>query len=112
MIKVELTGISGRKYIFDLHPIGTPFNEMQGLYIFSYYSEWNGLWHIAYIGQTGDFEDRLYKRLKQHEAFPCIKKEGATHIGLHPTLGLREGVRIQLETDLRKYYCDCPCNEQ
>lgn len=102
-------GASGGTYTFELNPIGVGYHRRPGVYIFTRRAL-NGNWDGLYIGETGDFEDRLNTGLQNHQAWASVRAHGATHIcTLHLPGGLDE--RLRVETDLR-HGLRCPCNLQ
>ncbi len=100
---------SGTKRTFELHPIGTEFNAVAGVYIFCKESKPRS-WTAIYIGETDSFKRRLTDELESHHRWDCIKKNGATHICVLVVSG---GVRARqtIETDLLAFI-DTPCNRQ
>src|SRR5580704_9751550 len=97
--KVTWNGASGISYGFWLHPIGTTYLALPGIYIFcnaASVSTWNSI----YIGETDNFLRRLTNELAAHHRWDCIRAHGATHIC---TLVIQGGnsERLQIETDLR-----------
>jgi|SRR6185312_6913408 hypothetical protein len=102
-------GASGRTYQFQLHPVGTGYNDRSGVYIFVKRAA-NGGWDALYIGETGSFKRRLTDELRLHHQWQRVVAHGATHIAtLHVpgALALREDI----ETDLRRAILT-PCNDQ
>ena len=75
MSTVTWTGQSGKKYPFELYSIGTTFNAVAAVYIFTK-KKTDGRWASIYIGETSN----LSERFDNHHAMPCIKRNGATHI--------------------------------
>jgi hypothetical protein len=109
-IAIQAFGISGNEYSFLASPIGTYFEPIAGVYEFIKMAI-NGKWDVVYIGQTDNFNRRLYTELEQHQAWSCIKRNGATHIAIFPVYGIEQN-RLDIETDLRKKYSLSPCNHQ
>jgi hypothetical protein len=107
--KIDVFGISGRHYVFEVYNFGAPFPIVQGIYEFVQFK--NAIYYAKYIGESGDFSDRIYINLTKHEALECAKKHGATHIAVMKTTGLTRQQRISIETDIRKNY-PTPCNKQ
>ncbi len=93
---------------FELHPIGTTFNPVGGVYIFCR-TAGDGQWNPVYVGETGDFNERLNTGLQSHQAWPCIKRNGGTHICVRVVSGA--AARLDLETKLRQSL-NPPCNKQ
>jgi len=99
---IQWTGESGNTYKYWIHPIGAPFKDAAGNYIFAKETEANR-WRPIYIGQTGSLRDRL----TSHEKEECARKNGATHIHAH-TNDKGEQARLDEETDLvRKWNPAC-----
>jgi len=84
---LKATGISGRSYDLQLHPIRTDYLDRSGVYIFVKRAA-NGGWDAIYIGETGSFKRRLSDELTLHHQWQGIIAHGATHIGtLHVPRG-------------------------
>ncbi len=71
-------GLSGKEYTYGIYPIGTPFKDIPGNYVFAKQTK-PGYWSPCYIGQT----ENLNQRLGDHEKERCAKGKGATHIHVH-----------------------------
>lgn len=95
---VTATGLSGTHYKFQLYPAGTHFREMPGLYIFARPVA-NGGWHVLYVGQTHDLQNRVGSCLHTHHQFAAAKAKGITHVGALLFPG-REDDRLRAESDL------------
>ena len=72
-------GFSGTRYEFEHHAIGMTFNQIGGVYIFCRRAT-NGLWYAVYVGETDNFQSRLYNDLGSHHSWPDITRAGATHV--------------------------------
>lgn len=108
MDKITATGKSGRKYQFTVNKFNSRVPQEAGVYLFL---KQNGdSYNPIYIGQTHSFHERIYLYLEQHNAFKCIRRNGATHVGVCRIYG-SEQQRIDIETDLRNNY-PTPCNLQ
>lgn len=109
IMSLILKDIDDNEYSFNLYQIKTTFPEFGGIYLFTYKQQ-NDKWLVLYIGQTGDFSDRIDDNLKNHHKYKCAVNNGATHIGL---LGMKGGkiARKQVEEDLIFRYKP-KCNEQ
>lgn len=107
---LEFSGYSKKKYTFNLFPIGTSFKSLSGVYIFLKANTDNNF-SIIYIGEAGDFEERLNVNIKSHQQYECIKRNNATHIALLAINGIRQN-RLDVETDLRHQYSKSACNDQ
>lgn len=97
-------GVSGRKYGYWMHEIGTSFKEAPGNYIYAKEVS-PGRWKAVYIGQTSSLSDRL----GNHEKEACATRNGATHIHAH-TNSSSEDTRTSEEVDLIKRWSPV-CNE-
>jgi hypothetical protein len=99
---ITLRGASGANYPFIVYRWGTQFNPVCAVYgILALRND--GLYHVVYIGQTGNCNERFDAH---HKAF-CFTRNGATHIGL--LLETSEPRRLAIETDLVRGY-NPPCN--
>ena len=96
------TGDSGKKYRYNIHPIGTALNDVPGNYIFARRLS-QRKWQAIYIGETESMKDRL----PNHNDLPGILQNGGTHIHTHITLDSR--ARFDEETDLLTSI-KTPCN--
>ncbi|MCB0721842.1 MAG: hypothetical protein KDC42_06030 [Ignavibacteriae bacterium] len=74
---LTLTGKSGTKYNFVIYKIGTTFNAVGAVYLFS--KEKDSTHMHVYLGITGD----LSERFDNHHKAKCILNNGATHICIH-----------------------------
>lgn len=107
---VAWRGASGATYTLYLHPIGTTYQAVAGVYIFCKLAQ-NGNWDPVYIGEAGDLNERLHTNLYLHHKWPCISRNGATHIcsvAVPGPLATREG----METDIRQATANSLCNDQ
>jgi hypothetical protein len=110
-IHINWPGYGGRIHAFETHPIGTAFKPLGGVYIFCK-ARPDGYWDAIYVGETGDFNERLNAALQRHQAWPACCAHGATHIGVM-VIGsvLDRAPRLALETELR-HTLNPPCNRQ
>lgn len=100
-MNINWIGQSGQSYAFETHPIGTQFVAFPGVYIFC--SSANGTsWAAQYVGETGDFSERLNRCVTTHHAFARARSFGATHVGVLRVFGLGQQRRLEIETDLRR----------
>lgn len=97
--KVTVDGLSGQEYTFHTYKIETPFYELPGVYIFLAAGN-NGRWDAVYVGETENFNRRLYTELANHDAWQCAANNNATHIGAMVVRGGKDA-RLVIETDLR-----------
>ncbi len=105
---VNWKGASGASYAFWLHPIGTNYFELPGVYVFCTLA--GGLWYAKYVGETDNFARRLSDELKSHHRWDSIRAHGATHICTRVVEG-GNAERLRIETDLR-HGLNPPCNRQ
>lgn len=96
-------GDSGARYIFEIYTLDTNFrDDFAAVYIFS--RQTAVLSHIPiYIGET----DELGTCIRNHEKWPCVRRNGVTHIcifGEH-----RRRARKKMAQDLIEHY-DPTCN--
>ena len=108
MNTIIATGKSGRKYEFTVSKFNLPVSKEAGVYLFL--KQTGDSYYPIYIGQTHSFYERIYFYLDQHNAFECIRRNGATHVGVCRIYG-SEQQRIDVETDLRNNYTT-RCNLQ
>ncbi len=71
-------GQSGKEYQYSIHPLGTTFKPMPGVYIYAKELA-DGDWSPIYIAQTRD----LHQRLEGHVTMQDAIANGATHIHAH-----------------------------
>lgn len=102
---INWPGQSGKKYQYQIYPIGTSFKEEAGSYIYAKEASPEH-WSPCYIGQT----ENLNQRLRNHEKEACAKKNGATHIHAHLN-NKSEADRKAEEKDLIQKWKP-PCNDQ
>jgi hypothetical protein len=102
---IDWQGLSGMKYTYWIHPIGTSFKEEPGNYIFAKETR-PGYWSPVYAGQT----QNLSARHANHEKETCATRNGATHIHAHTNSG-GENARLTEEADLIRRWKP-PCNDQ
>lgn len=110
MDTVTWPSASGKKYEMELCWFGAGFKTNPGVYVFCKPGTVANRWTAIYVGETGDFNDRLNRNLANHHRWDCIKREGATRVCvLHVPGG--QLARTAIETDLRNGL-DPPCNRQ
>lgn len=97
-IYINWTGHSGHIYTFETHPIGTAFKQIGGVYIFCKPAS-KGDWDALYVGETGNFDERLNTALQRHQAWPTCRMLQASHVGVMIVSGAL--ARLSIETDLR-----------
>ena len=91
-------GKSGSEYEFDVHPVETNWTTNPGIYIFA--RDNGNTWTPIYIGQTGNFKQRL---VPSHEKWDCATRNGMTHIHILYEFG-GEDARKAIEKDLKDNY--------
>lgn len=98
-IKLYWKGASGREYSFFVHPVGTAYKAIGGVYLFCTYE--NGIYSAVYVGETHDLNQRLNTSLQNHHAWPRGRLLGVTYFGTMAVPGGNQA-RINIETDLRQ----------
>ena len=86
-------GASERLYSYTIYGLNGTWNAVPGNYIFA--KQVPGGWQPLYIGETGNLADRM----PNHEKWPCVRREGATHIHAHTSSADVSTRRLE-ETDL------------
>ncbi len=96
-------GHSRIRYVFEVYPLNTNFKDDFGaVYIFS--RPMNMHTQIpVYIGET----DKLGIRIRNHEKWPCVRRNDAARICIHGDS--RKRSRKTKAQDLIEHY-DPPCN--
>ncbi len=106
---LELTGLSGNKYIFDVYSYESEFTQLGCVYVISkrsYTSSSNNFSHdIIYIGQT----DNISNRLSNHHKKDCFDSNSPNCISIY--IYESDAKRTNIENDLIKYYKP-RCNDQ
>jgi hypothetical protein len=105
---VTFYGASRAAYNFEINPLGIAYHPRPGVYIFM--RPTLGGWQALYVGETGDFNDRLNTGLQNHHRWPSVRGHNPTHIGTLHVPGATQA-RLNVETDLRRAL-NCPCNRQ
>lgn len=98
-LPINWPGQGGRHIASTAYPIGTAFQPFTGVYVVCKPLP-NGNWYPIYVGETGDFDQRLNTALQNHHAWAGCVHHGATHIALIVVPGGRAN-RLALETELR-----------
>ena len=101
--KCEWTGASGKKYLYNIYPIDTSWNDVPGNYIFAKETSSRN-WKAVYIGETESFKDRL----PNHNELSCVHRNGGTHIHVH--VNKDSSARLDEEADLLAN-TSTPCND-
>jgi len=102
------TGISGKKYNFNVYSKDTEFNEIGAVYFITRRAknvEGEFRHTPIYIGQTGD----LSVRFDNHHRLDCFKRHNWNCICVHRDDN--ESSRLKKESDLIDAY-DPPCNRE
>lgn len=105
------TGRSGTSYEFYVHPIGTEFLPISGVYIFCRQvtaTLLGGTYEALYVGEAQSLFDRLNSGVGNHDGFKRASREGMTHIA---AMRCSSAERLWVETDLR-HGLDPICNRQ
>ena len=106
--QIDIDGVSGNAYRFDIYDRETVFNEIPAVYLLSKRTEnqdKRGFNHTyIYFGQT----ENLYNRMMTHHKKECFDKYGANCISVLAVDD--EKVRLEIEYDLIKKHSP-PCND-
>jgi len=97
-------GQSGKAYKYWIHPIGTRFEAVPGNYIFATKTQPNN-WSPVYIGESSNLQERL---TDSHEALPCVKRNGGTHVHVHRNDAGQAARRAEEQDLIAKW--KPPCN--
>ena len=101
-------GKTGQRFEFEVHPIGTLYKRVSGVYVACRQSI-SGSLEALYVGETQSFYDRLNAGAANHDGLKCAARNGMTHIGVMIVAGNSE--RLRIETDLR-HGLKPSCNRQ
>lgn len=107
---LTLTGLSGRKYVFNIYSyaafndLESAFRPISALYLFVIMYD-NDMCSMIYLGETSDLSTRFYNHHKEY----CIKSRNANRICVCAIEG--ETSRKNAEDDLLSAY-KFPCNEK
>lgn len=110
--KVWWDGRSGARYTFELHPIGTEFNPLPGVYVFAKLvplPSGANFFEALYVGETESFVDRLNSGAINHDGYKRALASKATHVAALICKDRTE--RLRVETDLR-HGLNPVCNAQ
>ena len=94
-------------YTYYVYPIGTPLADQPGNYVWARESPLTGHLHALYAGEADSLVNRVNRG---HERFPCVQKNGGTHITARINHAGRLA-RLAEEKEIRDQY-DPPCNRQ
>ena len=95
--QLNWTGASGNVYTFSVHPLGTQFNPIPGIYLFCRDIP-DGL-EALYVGETQSFVDRLNTGLQNHDGYKRASRIGFDYVAVMRCDDSTE--RLRIETDLR-----------
>jgi hypothetical protein len=105
--KTKFKGESGKKYRFQVFPLGTRFRKVSGVYLIAYRGRNNEGSHrhkILYVGQTQD----LSQPFQQHRKAQDLMRLGANCICVQSDKS--EESRVTKERDLVTMFSP-PCND-
>jgi len=105
---INLTGVSGNQYVFEVYSKDTTFNAVGGVYAITsrQQNDQGGFSHTRiYIGQT----DNLSTRFDNHHRLDCFNRKNWNCICVHRDDN--ESSRLEKERDLIDNY-DTPCNRE
>ena len=102
---IELTGVSSKKYTFNVYSSDTSFKAIGAVYLISKRNHINRNHDFIYIWETGD----LSTRFDNHHRQSCFDKNWYNCISVYTENN--EDERLEIETDLIDKY-DPPCNRQ
>ena len=102
----DWTGTLGWKYEYQIYPVGTELDNVEGNYIYAHHNGRN--WEPLYIGAGN-----LRAETLDHPQAACIKRKGGSHIHAHPNEDEQD--REREAADLLRYhagaYAPSGCNE-
>ncbi len=104
---ITLTGVSGKKYEFNIYPFGTEFEAIGAVYYISKRTEkpdGGGEHSGIYIGQTSDMSERF----DSHHKADCFNEHQANCHSIYREDNQEK--RLLIEEDLIKEYKP-PCND-
>ena len=78
---IRVADARGQTHDFQVFPLGTPFVERPGLYVFCAPIA-QGNWDALYVGQTHDLQARVGTGLSTHHQYLSAIIAGATHIAV------------------------------
>ena len=105
--RVTFKGASGNNYTFYAYTIGTSFNKVGGVYVFTVRTpkpEGGASHPVIYVGQTGD----LSTRFDNHHKADCIVQHQSNCICI--LVQEDEQMRLAIEKDMIDNY-NPPCND-
>jgi len=110
--KVWWDGRSGVRHIFELHPIGTEFRPLPGVYVFAKLvrlASGSDYFEALYVGETQSLVNRLNSGAVNHDGYKRALAAKATHVAVLVCQNSTE--RLRIETDLR-HGLNPVCNTQ
>ena len=97
--QITWAGRSGRQYSFMVYRANDVIPSTSGVYVIGEETTDPNIWNLIYVGETGDFRDRLAVNWSNHHARVCIEGHNPTHVHLHyPVLNAQ--ARRDIEADL------------
>jgi hypothetical protein len=91
--------LSGTTYAFEVHPLGTFFQSLPGIYVICKEAPPKTL-NALYVGETHDFDNRVGEGFPTHHKWAAAIVRGATHICVMVVSG-DNAARLRIERDLR-----------
>ena len=104
---LKISDNNGEEYTFEVHPIhpfGTQFKDIAGVYIFTKRDSNRKTHEILYVGETGSFRHRPLGW--RHHKWPSATRRGITHVCI-----LQTPNRKYIENQLKEAYKP-PLNER
>lgn len=102
---IQWTGASTKSYAYDIHDLAASHKAVPANYVFARKLP-DGTYTSVYAGQTGNISGRF----DSHNKWPCIVRNGATHVCTHES-SADERVRRAEEDDIIAKWKP-PCNIQ
>jgi len=93
-----LIGASGREYFYTPYSWGIRWRADPANYAFGWL-DGNGLWQLAYIGETAN----LRGRMATHSQWPAAAKRGCTHVLVNLNAGGLIARRTEEQDLILKY---------
>ena len=94
-------------HTYHVYPIGTPLVDEPGNYVWAKENPLTGRLQALYAGEAESLANRV---TSSHERFPCVQRNGGTHITARIN-GSGRAARLVEEKEVRDLY-DPPCNRQ
>jgi hypothetical protein len=80
MLQAFWRGAEGRMYEFLLDPLGSPYLDRPGIFVFCK-SDGAGGWYPIFVGETESFARTLTPEFENDAAWECIGAADPTHVG-------------------------------